>query len=102
MYEDDLPSSVSFETELHLWQCIWKISEKEIALSLDTPEKVLPYADQDFYPNIQVLIKIMGTLSVTSCECERSISMLRLVKSPLRSTMTQDRLNAVAMILIKM
>ena len=49
--------------------------------------------------NIQVLIKIMGTLPVTSCECERSISMLQLVKSPLRNTMTQDRLNALAMIL---
>ena len=46
MYEDDLPSSVSFETELNLWQHKWKISEKENALSLDTPEKVLPYAAQ--------------------------------------------------------
>ena len=41
---------------------------------------------------------MMATLPVTSCECERSISMLRLVKSPLRSSMGQDRLNGLAML----
>ena len=46
----------------------------------------------------QALLQIMATLPVTSCECERSISMLRLVKSPLRSSMGQDRLNGLAML----
>ncbi len=40
----------------------------------------------------------MGTLPVTSCECERSISMLQLIESPLRSTMKQERLNGLAML----
>ena len=40
----------------------------------------------------------MATLPVTTCECERSISMLKLVKSPLRSSMGQDRLNGLAML----
>ncbi len=38
----------------------------------------------------------MGTLPVTSCECERSISMLKLIKTSLRSSMGQDRLNGLA------
>ncbi len=40
----------------------------------------------------------MGTLPVTSCECERSISMLKLIKTSLRSSMGQDRLNGLAML----
>ncbi len=36
------------------------------------------------------LIVILATLPV--CECERSISMSKLIKTSLRSTMTQKRL----------
>ena len=97
LYEDDLPSPVSFDTELDLWQQKWA-AEHQRASALNTPEKALAHADSDFYPNIQVLLRVMATLPVTSCECERSISMLKLVKSPLRSSMRQDRLNGLAML----
>ena len=67
MYGDDLPSSRSFPSELHLWQHKWS-SQAEVASALNTPEKALKHADGDFFPNIQVLQKIMGTLPVTSCD----------------------------------
>ena len=50
-----------------------------------------------FFPHIHALLVLMATLPVTSCECERSISMLGLVKSPFRSTMAEDRFNGLAM-----
>ena len=78
MYGEDLPSSKSFPSELHLWQHKWT-SQAEVASALNTPEKALKHADGDFFPNIQVLLKIMGTLPVTSCDCEQSISILRLI-----------------------
>lgn len=37
---------------------------------------------------------------VTSCECERSISTLGLVKTKLRSAMGQDRLSSLCLISI--
>ena len=40
----------------------------------------------------------MATIPVTSCECERSISLLGWIKTLLRSTMGQDRLNGLAML----
>ena len=40
----------------------------------------------------------MDTIPVTSCECERSISLLRLIKTSLRSSMGQDRFNGLAML----
>ena len=75
MYGDDLPSSKSFLSELHLWQNKWSCQQR-LASALNTPEKVVKHADGDFFPNIQVLLKIMGTLPVTSCDYERLISML--------------------------
>ena len=65
------------------------------ANELDTPEKVLRHTDKDLYPNIHALLVIITTLPVTSCERERSISLLR---HALRSTMGKDRLNSLALL----
>ena len=46
------------------------------------------------------LLTISCTLPVTSAECERSVSRLRYLKTYLRSTMTEDCLNGLAMMYI--
>ena len=48
------------------------------------------------FPNILCCLQLLGTLPVTTCECERSVSSLRILKTYLRSTMGQDRLNGLA------
>ena len=40
----------------------------------------------------------MGTVLVTYCACERSFSFAKLLKTYNRSTMTNDRLNALAIL----
>jgi len=97
LYKDDLPSPRSLDVELSLWQTRWREHDAELAASLDTAPKVLPHADEDYYPNIRTFFLIMTALPVTSCECERSISLLRLIKSVLRTTMGGERLNGLAM-----
>ena len=94
IYEYDLPSARSLHVELSLWHTQCAERDAELAESLNTAAKVLPHADQDYYPTIHILFLIMTTLPVTSCECER---LLRLVKSALRTTMSEDRLNGLAM-----
>ena len=94
-YGDDFPHFLAFESELTMWKHKW-MREKQLASTLNTSEKAIPYADEDFFANIRVLLSIMATLPVTSCECERSISMLKL-KTPVHSTMGQDRLNALSL-----
>lgn len=54
--------------------------------------------DGDLFPNMYILMKILCTLPVTSCECERSISALRQLKSYMRTTMKEDRLNGLALL----
>ena len=100
VYGSYLPSTSSFDTELDIWQNKWSTSPgSELAQELNSPEKGLAHTDHDYFPNIHTLMVILATLPVTSCECERSISMLKLVKNPLRSTMTSTRLNGLAMLM---
>lgn len=78
LYEDDLPPPRCLDVELELWQGRWGRNTEE-AKSLNTRVHV----DKDYYPNICSLMMIMVTIPVTSCECERSITLLRLVKTRL-------------------
>lgn len=48
------------------------------------------------FPQVERLIRLMLLCPATSCSAERSFSALRRLKTWLRSTMTQPRLNAVA------
>eukprot|EP00047_Mylnosiga_fluctuans_P007884 m.256028 g.256028 ORF g.256028 m.256028 type:complete len:342 (-) comp19901_c0_seq1:60-1085(-) len=54
--------------------------------------------DMGMYPNITLLLRRLATLPVTSCQCERSISTLRLIKTHVRSSMGQDRLSDLCML----
>ena len=64
---------------------------------LYTPEKALHHIDSDYFPIIHTLMVLLVTLPVTSCESERSISLLRLIKSRLRSIMIENQLNSLAL-----
>ena len=74
------------ETEVHQWYRQW-INQKEKPTTI---ESTLAQCDEQFYPNIKSILRIYGCFPVTSCECERSISIRRLLKTYLRSTMGQE------------
>ena len=59
--------------------------------------KVLAVTNKTVFPNLFVLFQIGVTLPVTSVVCERSISTLQFIKNDLQSTMTNDRLNGLAL-----
>ena len=47
---------------------------------------------------IKTALRILGTVRVTSWACERSFSSMKLLKTYNHSTVTNDRLNALAML----
>ncbi|XP_050059714.1 zinc finger MYM-type protein 1-like [Aphis gossypii] len=50
---------------------------------------------ETIFNNILKMLKIFVTIPVTSCSCERAFSKLSLIKTKLRSTMHQDRLDGL-------
>ncbi len=48
------------------------------------------------FAQVEILLRLLIVVPATSCEAERSFSSLRRLKTWLRSTMSQNRLNNVA------
>ena len=95
MYMEDFPDYHKIATELEMWERFWKTNAHfrlptTIAETLKVIDKVASI-------NIYICLKILGVIPVTSCECERSMSAMRRLKTWLRSTMNQDRFNALAL-----
>lgn len=71
-YADDIPNPSTLEAELHLWKCKWATTPSSDLP--DTPAKALKKANESIFPNIHQLLRIICTIPVSSCECERSIA----------------------------
>jgi hypothetical protein len=54
-----------------------------------------------FYPFANIAYRILLTVPVTVASAERSFSKLKLLKSYMRSTMTQERLSSLATIALE-
>ncbi|TVU24144.1 hypothetical protein EJB05_26545, partial [Eragrostis curvula] len=66
------------------------------------PLDILKYLKQlGCFPNAVIAYRILLTVPVTVASAERSFSKLKLLKSYLRSTMTQERVNALATIALE-
>ncbi len=66
------------------------------------PLEILKFLKRhDCFPNASIAYRILLTIPVTVASAERSISKLKLLKSYLRCTMTQERLNSLAMIALE-
>ena len=74
-YRNDLPTARNAFEEFSRWERRWKTVPKENRPN--SVAKVLKVCDMDSYPNIYVLLKILRTVVVTSCECERSGIVLK-------------------------
>ncbi|KAJ6826797.1 zinc finger MYM-type protein 1-like [Iris pallida] len=67
-----------------------------------TSIRILEYLKRmDIFPNAMIAYRFLLTLPVTVASAERSFSKLKLLKSYLRTTMTQDRLNGLAIMCIE-
>lgn len=96
-YHDDLPTPLALDAELSLWVTYWQTYNGAIPSNIASTLKSVYF---DGFENIKVILRILGTLPITSCECERSISSLRMLKDYKRSTMVDERLNGLALMKI--
>ena len=88
----------SFKPELHQWYLKWKKEDTHGIQALpNTLAFTLPHCSS-YFANIQILLRILYTLPVTSCSSERSFSALKRIKTNIRSSMTNDRLTSLTLL----
>ena len=96
-YSGDIPNPEGLEAELDLWESKWVAEQARGTQLPQSVTEALCHLNSVAYPNLHTLLRLLGTIPVTTCSCERSISSLRRLKTYLRSTMGQDRLNGLAL-----
>ncbi|KAL7307649.1 hypothetical protein TKK_0000333 [Trichogramma kaykai] len=89
--ENVLHGKLCNEMELYELHC------KKYKLENCDALQILDSCDEVLFPVITTLFKIFLSLPISSCSAERSFFSLRRIKTWLRSSMTEDRLDGLAL-----
>ena len=95
-FQEDLPCVQSIEQEILMWKMRWQSIDKKP----DTIQRTLEEMNEHLYPNIATILRILLLIPVTSASVERSNSSLKFIKTPLRATMGEERLNALMLLFV--
>lgn len=97
MYKDDLGSSGEVKAEIELWRMLLR---KMYTATADTKTmkgmELLKRCNDELYPNVYKLLKIFCCLPFSNAYTEKSFSSLKRLKTYLRNTMSEQRLNGLA------
>lgn len=95
-FEKDLPDIRSCEAEFNIWEEVWlNKSEEDLPA---TVQATLASCTEQQFPVLHMALRLLGTFPITTCQCERSISALRRLKTYMRSTMAEDRLQGLSLL----
>ena len=99
LFLHDGTSDDDVEIEFMRWQQYWARHEPH-----ERPGNVLDAlkvsTELGTFPAVSTPLKIVATLPVTTATSERSFSALKYIKNYLRSTMSDDRLNGLALLFV--
>lgn len=85
-------TEILLQAELNLWYM--KIFTK--GLNIQSPIELINLCDEDSLPTVFQLLKIYATIPVSTSSAERSFSTLKRLKTYLRNSMGETRLNGLA------
>ena len=79
-----------------------KVLKEVLQINENSPINVLNYIKRlEYFPNACISFKILLTIPVTIASAERSFFKLKLIKSYLKSTMSQEKLSELAILSIE-
>ena len=79
-----------------------KVLKEILQIKKYTPINILNYIKMlDSFPNTCIAYRILLIIPITIASAERSVSKLKLIKSYLRSTMSQEKLSRLAILSIE-
>ena len=79
-YQDDFPNYQILNSEIDLLESYWKCYIRDVLDEIRTTKKSISFLG---FQNIQMALKILATMPVTSCLCERSFSTMCRLKTTL-------------------
>jgi len=95
-HSPDLASPSSVSQDLELWKYFWN----NAAVKPTTLQETLKACSSSLYPNVHTILRLLLITPVTSATVECSNSSLHFVKNVCRSTMGEERLNALLLLFI--
>ena len=78
-----------------------KLQTEEISSPIDVLNFLSKNSLLEVFPNLTIALQLFCTLPVSVASAERSFSKLKLIKTRLRSTMTEQRLSSLAILSIE-
>ena len=100
-YSKDLEGLSAVENEWFQWRSLLKNLKVTHCSASEMLKLMLQNDFSTSFPNTYILLRHYLTLPVTNCTGERSFSHLKRIKSALRSTQAQERLNNLSLLNIK-
>jgi len=96
-YEEDLRSNNQnihmdlLKNEFEFWNLKWYNEEN------DLPKNALSNCPEGLFPHINILLKLLAILPVSTASVEKSFSSLKRIKTYLRNSTGKARLNRLAL-----
>ncbi|XP_052799033.1 zinc finger MYM-type protein 1-like [Mya arenaria] len=95
-YSVDLPQgNQSFHNEVRRWKARWQLMDENDKPS--TLGETVASTNPDLYKGVYTVLTILLTMPASSATAERSFSVMRRVKTYLRSTMRTERMTGLAL-----
>ena len=98
IYQEYIGPRAAVVPEVQHWVNKWKKEDVSTVLSSAIEAHCACHAD--IYPNIYILLTILGTLSVSTATSERSFSTMGRLRTYLRSSIGNERMTGLALLSI--
>ena len=98
IYQEDIGPRAAVVPEVQRWVNEWK--KKDVSTVPSCAIEALCACHADIYPNVYILLTILGTLPVSTATSERSFRTMRRLKTYLRSSIGNERMTGLALLSI--